>query len=129
MFKINADLKYTPTHEWVRKEKDYIVVGITDCAQHLLGDIVYIDMDNASNILEKDKEVVVVESVKAASSVYSPVNGMLVVFNTILNDSPELINTDPYGNGWIFKAKVDNITLAWENLLSSNDYQKLANKE
>ncbi|HEY8553868.1 MAG TPA: glycine cleavage system protein GcvH [Burkholderiales bacterium] len=101
-----AELKYTKSHEWVRREPDgTVTVGITDHAQELMGDLVYVELPEAGRQVSSGKECAVVESVKAASEVYAPVSGEIVAANTALGDTPELINKDPYGEGWMFKIR------------------------
>ena len=99
-------LKYTKSHEWVRREADgTLTVGITDHAQELLGDLVYVELPQAGAKLAAGKECAVVESVKAASDVYTPVSGEVIESNSTLGDTPETINKDPYGTGWMFKIR------------------------
>ena len=99
-------LKYTKSHEWVRREADgTITVGITDHAQELLGDLVYVELPEPGAKFAAGKECAVVESVKAASDVYTPVGGEVVEINRTLGDTPETINKDPYGAGWMFKIR------------------------
>lgn len=106
MSKTPKELRYTKTHEWVRKESDGTVsVGITDHAQELLGDMVYVELPEVGRRVEKDKECAVVESVKAASDVYAPVGGEIVAVNQAVVDSPETVNKDPYGAGWMFRMR------------------------
>ena len=99
-------LKYTKSHEWVRRESDgTLTVGITDHAQELLGDLVYVELPQPGARVDAGKECAVVESVKAASDVYTPVSGEVVEINGTLGDTPETINKDPYGAGWMFKIR------------------------
>lgn len=101
-----ANLKYTKSHEWVRRESDgTLTVGITHHAQDLMGDLVYVELPEAGRKLEAGKECAVVESVKAASDVYAPVSGEIIAANPALSDTPETINKDPYGDGWMFKIR------------------------
>jgi glycine cleavage system H protein len=107
MSSIPSDLKYAKSHEWVRPEGgDVVTVGITDHAQELLGDLVFVDLPEVGSTVETDGECGVVESVKAASDVYSPLAGEIVEVNEALADAPETINGDAYGAGWIFKLKL-----------------------
>ena len=117
------DLKYTKEHEWARVEGDVVVVGITDYAQNALGDITFVELPEVGAKVKADAEVCVVESVKAASDVYSPLSGEVAEVNTALNNSPELINSAPYGNGWLFKIKNFN-RAQLDNLLSTEEYGK-----
>ena len=106
MSSIPSDLKYAKSHEWVRAEGDVVTVGITDHAQELLGDLVFVDLPEVGTSVGTDGECGVVESVKAASDVYSPLAGEVVEVNAALADAPETINSDPYGEGWIFKLRL-----------------------
>jgi glycine cleavage system H protein len=109
MSKIPNDLNYTKSHEWVRKESDRTVtIGITDHAQDLMGDMVYVELPAVGDKLTAGKDCAVVESVKAASDVYAPVSGEVVEVNTGVSDAPESVNKDPYGDGWLFRVKPDN---------------------
>lgn len=107
MSNVPADLKYTATHEWVRDMGDgTVTVGITEHAQDLLGDMVYVEVPDAGRTVEAEEACAVVESVKAASDVYSPVAGEVVAGNDSLADSPETVNNDPFGDGWIMRIKL-----------------------
>ena len=102
-----AELKYAETHEWVSLEDDgTVVVGITDHAQDALGDIVYVELPEVGASADSGGEVAVVESVKAASDIYSPVSGEIVDINSALEDQPETVNQSPYGDGWLFRVKL-----------------------
>lgn len=121
---IPANLRYTETHEWVRASEDGIVtVGITDHAQHLLGDLVFVEIPEVGRAVTAAESCAVVESVKAASDVYSPLDGVIVEVNEMLADSPELINQDPYGAGWIFRIKT---TATLDSLLDARAYEAIA---
>jgi len=115
------NLKYAKSHEWVRVEGDTAVVGISDHAQHELTDIVYVELPLVGDRVEAGKECAVVESVKAASDIYAPVTGDIVAVNEELTRTPELVNQDPYGKGWMFKVKLSDLTEVGE-LLSPTDY-------
>lgn len=119
-----AHLKYTKDHEWARLEGDVATVGITDFAQHSLGDVVYVDAGAPGKHVEQHKPFGVVESVKAASDLFSPIGGSVSEVNAALADKPELVNTDPYGEGWIIKVKVTDPS-ELNNLLSAADYDAL----
>lgn len=117
------DLKYVASHEWLRQDEDgTITVGITDHAQDLLGDIVYVELPEVGETVEVDAEIAVVESVKAASDVYAPISGEIVEINDALVDAPETINSDPYGEGWFFKIKPTNPS-DYDDLMDADDYQ------
>ena len=118
------DVKYTKDHEWLRIEGDEAFVGITHFAQSELGDIVFIDVDTEGESLEKEEVFGSVEAVKTVSDLFMPINGEVLEFNKSLEDNPELINSDPYGEGWIIRVSVSN-TDELEELLSSYDYKKL----
>lgn len=115
------NLRYTKTHEWVRVEGDTAVVGITDHAQKELTDIVYVEPPQVGDNIEAGKECAVVESVKAASDIYAPVSGEVVEANAALGNKPELVNQDPYGNGWLFKVKLSD-PLQVDELLRPDEY-------
>jgi glycine cleavage system H protein len=108
MSNVPQDLKYAETHEWLRLEGDIATVGISDHAQEELTDIVYVELPALGAQAEAGKPVAVVESVKAASDIYTPVGGTITAVNTALVSNPALVNTDPYGEGWLFKLKIAN---------------------
>tara|TARA_B100000513_G_scaffold85737_1_gene35501 strand:- start:36 stop:413 length:378 start_codon:yes stop_codon:yes gene_type:complete len=118
------DVKYTKDHEWLRIDGNEAFVGITHFAQSELGDIVFIDVDTEGESLEKEEVFGSVEAVKTVSDLFMPINGEVLEFNTNLEDNPELINSDPYGEGWIIRVSVSNAD-ELEELLSSDDYKKL----
>lgn len=123
MSNVPAELKYVASHEWLRLEDDgTITVGITDHAQEALGDIVYVELPDVGDTVAVDDEVAVVESVKAASDVYAPITGEVVAINEALEDDPEVINTDPYGDGWMYRIKPDNVD-DYEALMNAEEYQ------
>ncbi|WP_018233633.1 glycine cleavage system protein GcvH [Thioalkalivibrio thiocyanodenitrificans] len=123
-----ADLRYTKSHEWVRSESDgTVTVGISDHAQELLGDLVFVETPEVGSSQEAGAACAVVESVKAASDVYAPVSGEVVAVNEQLADSPELVNTDPYGEGWLFRLKPEDGAL--DALLDADAYQALVDEE
>lgn len=123
MSNIPADLKYVASHEWLKLEDDGIItVGITDHAQDLLGDVVFVELPEVGRTVSADEEIAIVESVKAASDVYAPIAGEIVEINDELVDSPELANEDPYGKAWFFKIKPANV-VDYDDLLSAEEYQ------
>ncbi len=123
MSNVPSELKYVASHEWLRMEDDgTITIGITDHAQDALGDIVYVELPDVGDTVAVDDEVAVVESVKAASDVYAPITGEVVEINEALEDDPEVINTDPYGDGWMYRIKPDNAD-DYDSLLSAEEYQ------
>lgn len=116
------DLRYAATHEWVRVEEDgSVTVGITDHAQELLGDIVFIELPEEGATVSAQEEVSVVESVKAASDIYAPLSGEIIAVNEDLADSPETVNSDPYGEGWLFRILPSNMT-ELDELLDAEAY-------
>jgi len=117
------DLKYAASHEWARIEGDLVVTGITDHAQDALGDLVYIEVPELDRQLDAGEQAGVVESVKTASDIYAPIAGVVVEVNPALEDEPELVNNDPYGAGWMYKIKPDNIADV-EKLLSADEYEE-----
>jgi len=119
-----ANLKFTNDHEWVRIEGDVATVGITDYAQQQLGDVVFVELPEIGKALERGKDAAVVESVKAASEVYAPVDGAVVEINPLLLDQPDTVNTDPQGNGWFFKVKLGDIAQL-DALLDEVQYNNL----
>ena len=117
--------KFLASHEWAKLEDDGIVtVGISDYAQDQLGDIVFVELPELNSEFNQEDEAAVVESVKAASEIYSPVGGKVVEINPILEESPELVNSSPYDEGWFFKLKPLDAS-EFDNLLSSEDYDNL----
>ncbi len=121
---IPANLKYTKDHEWVLIEGDIATVGITDFAQKELGDIVYVEVETLDQTLDKDEVFGTVEAVKTVSDLFLPLAGEIVEFNDSLESEPEKVNTDPYGEGWMVKVKIENDSEI-EELLSSDDYKAL----
>jgi len=123
MSQIPTDLKYTKTHEWVKQDGDVVTFGVTDYAQQLLGDLVFVELPDIDADLVKEDECCVLESVKAAADVYAPVAGVVVEINEALADKPELINQSPYDEGWIAKIEITDPE-ALKDLLSDEDYEK-----
>ncbi|MGO4998693.1 glycine cleavage system protein GcvH [Oceanisphaera sp. W20_SRM_FM3] len=129
MSNIPSELKYAPTHEWVRVEENgEAVIGITEHAQDLLGDMVFVELPEMGRYLDASEECAVVESVKAASDIYAPVSGEVIAINEELEDNPELVNSDPYGDGWLFRVKLNDESDLTE-LLSAADYQDAIDEE
>ena len=129
MSEIPGDLKFLKSHEWARVEGDgRVTVGISDHAQGLLGDLVYVDLPSVGDRVEAGTGAAVVESVKAASDVYSPVTGTVVAVNSDLADKPETINEDAFGEGWIFTLEVEDATQL-EDLLGPDEYAELLEDE
>lgn len=123
------ELHYTGSHEWVRLERDdTAVVGITDYAQHQLGDLVFIELPNTGVEVNKGDELVVLESVKTAADVYAPLSGEVLEVNTQLESQPDLINQDPYGNGWIYRLKITDMD-ELDTLMNASAYQEEITEE
>ena len=121
---IPAELKYTKDHEWVRIEGDEAVVGITDFAQGELGDIVVVEIETEGDTIAKEEVFGTVEAVKTVSDLFMPLSGEIMSFNSELEDAPETVNTDPYGEGWMIRIKLSD-TSELDELLSSDDYKDL----
>jgi glycine cleavage system H protein len=118
------NLRYTKDHEWIRIEGEEAVVGITDFAQRELGDIVYVEIETVGQELKAGSVFGTVEAVKTVSDLYLPITGTITEVNEEINSKPELVNNDPYGEGWMIKMKISS-TVHLEGLLSSQDYQSL----
>ena len=129
MSEIPTELKFAASHEWARLEEDgSVTVGISDHAQNALGDVVYVELPEQGRAVEAFHEVAVVESVKAASDIYAPIGGRVIVINSILDDAPETINEDPYGDGWFFRIQptdVEELT----KLLDARAYAEICEAE
>ena len=119
-----SELKYTKDHEWVSISGNEATIGITDFAQRELGDIVYVDIDSVGSEVSKEEVFGTIEAVKTVSDLYMPVTGTILAINDDLNNSPELVNSDPYGNGWIIKITISDTT-ELDGLLSADDYKAL----
>jgi len=119
------ELRYTKTHEWVRIRDSIAVVGITDYAQQELTDVVYVEVPEVGKEVTAGGECAVVESVKAAVDIYSPLSGKIVKVNEKLSDEPQLLNSDPYGEGWVFELEPSDLS-ELEKLMDSDQYQKTA---
>jgi len=118
------ELKYTKDHEWLRIEGDNAYVGITEFAQGELGDIVFVDVDTQGEVLEEEEVFGSVEAVKTVSDLFMPINGEVLSFNKKLEDEPELINSDPYGEGWVIKIAISDAG-ELDELLDASDYKEL----
>lgn len=129
MSNVPSELRYASTHEWVREEEDgTLTVGITDHAQEALGDLVFVETPEIDAEVETSTGCAVVESVKAASDIYAPVGGVIIDANSRLTDEPELVNTDPYGDGWIMKirpADPDDLM----HLMNADDYELMITED
>ena len=118
------ELKYSKDHEWLRVEGGNAYIGITEFAQGELGDIVFVDVDTEGEELEKEEVFGSIEAVKTVSDLFMPINGEILSFNKKLEDDPELINTDPYGEGWVIKIAISDVT-ELDELLDASEYQEL----
>ena len=121
---IPVNLKYTKDHEWINIDGDTATVGITDFAQKELGDIVYVEVETLDQSLDKDAVFGTVEAVKTVSDLFQPLSGEIIAFNDALESSPESVNSDPYGAGWMIKIKISNMAEV-DDLLSSEAYKEL----
>ena len=129
MSDIRNELKYVASHEWIRDEGDgSVTIGITDHAQDLLGDVVFVELPEVGTEAETGDEAGVVESVKAASDIYVPISGEIIATNELLEDSPELVNSDPYGDGWFFRIKLADAT-ELDGLLDAQAYGEFCEDE
>ena len=117
-------LKYTKDHEWVRIEGDVATVGVTDFAQGELGDIVYVEVETVGETLEKEEVFGTVEAVKTVSDLFSPLSGEIIEFNESLEDTPEKVNSDPYGDGWMVKIRISDQDQV-SDLLSASEYKEI----
>lgn len=125
MNEIPGDLKFLSSHEWVRVESDgTVTVGISDHAQDLLGDIVFVELPEIGQSVDAENDTAIVESVKAASDIYSPLSGEVIEVNSLLEDQPEIINSSPYEDGWFYKLTPSNLG-ELDNLLSPEDYSEV----
>lgn len=127
MSSVPKALKYSKTHEWVRQDEDILTVGITDHAQTMLGDLVYVELPEVENGFEAGQECAVVESVKAAADIYCPVSGEVIEINEELLENPQLINEDPYGKGWLMRIRPFENSLS--HLITADEYSKVVASE
>ena len=121
---VPQELKYTKDHEWVRIEGDVATVGVTDFAQGELGDIVYVEVETVGETLEKEEVFGTVEAVKTVSDLFSPLSGEIIEFNETLEDTPEKVNSDPYGAGWMVKIRISDQDQV-SDLLSASAYKEI----
>ena len=122
--KILENLKYTKNHEWVKIDGNEALIGISDFAQHELGDIVFVDVPTVGETLKQDETFGSIEAVKTVSDLFMPVGGEVIGVNGALEDKPELVNKDPYGEGWMIRIKLED-SAKLEDLLSADDYRKM----
>ena len=121
---IPSELKYTKDHEWIKIEEEIITIGITDFAQSELGDIVYVEVETLDETLEIEEVFGTVEAVKTVSDLFLPVSGEIIEFNETLEDEPEKVNNDPYGEGWMIKVKCSDVSQL-DDLLSAEEYKAI----
>ncbi|MCK4879274.1 MAG: glycine cleavage system protein GcvH [Bacteroidales bacterium] len=121
---VPAELKYTAEHEWIRVEGDEIVVGVTDFAQGELGDVVFVEIETVGEALSKGDTFGTIEAVKTVSDLYMPVDGEVIEVNTALEDTPELINSEPFDDGWMIRIKMADPSQL-DDLISANEYNNL----
>lgn len=121
---IPSDLKYTKDHEWVRIDGDIATVGITDFAQGELGDIVYVEVETLDETLDKEEVFGTVEAVKTVSDLFLPLSGEIIEFNEALEETPEVVNTDPYGDGWMIRIRIEDSSEI-DELLTDKDYKDI----
>jgi glycine cleavage system H protein len=124
----DKQVRYAKTHEWARKDEDQIVVGISDYAQSTLSDVVYVELPEIDDDFDQGEQFGVIESVKAAADVYMPMSGTVVAVNEALEDAPELVNEDPFGEGWIVRIKPSH-PQEWDALLDVEAYKKVVEEE
>ena len=122
------DLRYAPSHEWARLEDYIVTIGISDFAQQSLGDVVFVELPEVGDEVQAGNEACVVESVKAAADVYAPVSGTVVAVNSMLEEAPEVVNQDPYGDGWFFKVDPHDVE-ELDDLLDADGYQQLCESD
>jgi glycine cleavage system H protein len=127
-YELRADLKYTSSHEWIKIDDNIAIIGISDYAQHQLGDIVFVELPEKGLVLEKGSNAAEIESVKAVGDLIMPLSGEIIEVNENLADSPEIVNTSPYEDGWIIKIKISHSD-ELKDLLSHNDYKLLIESE
>lgn len=121
---VPAELKYTKEHEWLRIEGDIVIVGVTDFAQSELGDVVFVEVETEGETLDKEEVFGTIEAVKTVSDLFMPVTGEITEFNEALADDPDMVNKDPYGEGWMIKIKMSDVSEI-EDLLSAEQYEAL----
>lgn len=124
MMNIPANLKFTEDHEWIKVDGDTAIVGITDYAQSQLGDIVYVEIETVGETLAKGETFGTVEAVKTVSDLFLPVSAEILEVNPTINDAPETVNKDPYGDGWMIKIKITDLS-ELDNLLTADDYKNI----
>lgn len=127
MSNIPQNLQYTKTHEWVKKDEEYLTIGITDHAQTMLGDLVYVELPEVETSFDGGQECAVVESVKAAADIYCPLPGEVIEVNDAVIENPQLVNQDPYGKGWLLRVRLHDKSAV--GLLNADEYSKVVASE
>jgi len=122
---VPEDLKYTKEHEWIKIDGNEAVIGVTDYAQSELGDIVFVEMPNIGDEFNQNDTLGTIEAVKTVADIFSPIKGIVSAVNADIEDTPEYVNSDPYGKGWLIKIKFDNKGDSLSKLLSSEDYKSI----
>ena len=122
------DLKYTKEHEWMKVEGDIAIIGITHFAQEQLTDIVFVELPEVGKNVTKSKQAAIVESVKSVSDVFAPISGEIIEVNEVLKEKPDLVNQDPYGEGWMIKVRIENQHES-DDLMSAEEYEKFLKEE
>lgn len=120
------NLKFTKNHEWIRIEEDKAIIGISDYAQHAMGDVVFVELPEVDASFKQDENIATIESVKAVSDVYAPISGKVIEINEKLEDNPALINEDAYNEGWIYAIEIEN-TSELDSLMSNSEYEEFTN--
>ena len=120
---IPEEIKYTKEHEWISLDDEVAIIGITDHAQSQLGDIVFVELPDVNSEINQNETFGVIEAVKTVADLFAPVKGLIIEINSSLEDSPDLINSDPYGTGWIIKVKVSDSS-QYDGLMASNEYKE-----
>ena len=121
---IPTDLRYSEDHEWMRVEKDVLILGITDYAQSELGDIIFVELPDINTIVSSKESIGTIEAIKTVADIYSPIDGEIIDINEQINDSPDLINSDPYEKGWLVKIKI-KVLSQLDNMLTKEQYMKI----
>ena len=121
------NLKFTKNHEWVRVEGDKAVIGISDYAQHAMGDVVFVELPEVDASFKQDEGIATIESVKAVSDIYAPISGKVIEVNEKLEDEPALINEDSYGEGWVYAVEIENASEI-DNLMGNSEYEEFIKK-
>jgi len=123
-----GDLRYSKSHEWAKKVGNFVTIGITEYAQKEISDVVFVELPQSDQAVEKGKAAAVVESVKAAFDIYTPISGKIVKVNQNLDTDPALVNRDPYGDGWFFEIEMGNSS-EWDEMMLADEYEKILSQD